>query len=191
MHAHDMHVCEMHVYEVHTHEVHARDMHAYETLAHEMHTREMCKPVRYTPTVVWPFWGGIAVRLLQRGAPEPRYLHSAATMTSTRFIKHNKTPLTLTTNRMQPFYLVVHVFAAFDSRWPSIAFLILALSGNSALLSLGKSATAALTRARPNQVLGFLLSAPLEPNRGGLKGPSSICRRCHGHAGILLRTTVN
>ena len=38
-----------------------------------------------------------------------------------------------------------------------------------------ESATVALTRARPNEVLGFLLSAPLEPKlEGALKDPLAL-----------------
>ncbi len=56
MHAYERHACtihahETHAYEVYPYEIHTREMHACETPAHEM------QPVRYTPTVVWPFWG--------------------------------------------------------------------------------------------------------------------------------------
>jgi hypothetical protein len=74
-------------HKVQARETHAREMHACETPANEMHTREI-----YAHRSM-AFVGGMAVRVLQRGAPEPRYLHSPATMTSTRFTKHNKRPL--------------------------------------------------------------------------------------------------
>jgi hypothetical protein len=73
-------------YEMHVHEVQARETHAREMHTREMYTREMYAHHSMA------FLGGMAVRVLQRGAPEPRYLHSPATMTSTRFIKHNKRP---------------------------------------------------------------------------------------------------
>jgi hypothetical protein len=87
----EVHAHEMHAHNVQARETHAREMHACETPAHEMHTREMYTCEIYAHRSM-AFWGVMAVRLLQRAASELRYLHSPATMTSTRFIMHNKHP---------------------------------------------------------------------------------------------------
>ena len=72
--------------------------------------------------------GGVAVRVLQRGAPEAMCLRSTATTTSTRF-KDNEHPNPHHGQNAAVLLSRTYVFAAFDGRWPGVAFLILALSG--------------------------------------------------------------
>ena len=92
MHDREVHAHETHAYEVYPYEIHSREMHACETPAHEMHTREMYNREIYAHRSM-AFWGGMGGAGCCKGVPpEPRYLHSPATMTSTRFIKHNKRP---------------------------------------------------------------------------------------------------
>ena len=103
-----MYAHETHAYEVYPYEIHTREMHAYEPPAHEMHTREMysCDIYAYRSVA---FFGDMAVRVLQRGAPnrgvyarQPRRRRPASSNTMS-------TP-SLTADRMQPFYLVVRTY---------------------------------------------------------------------------------
>jgi hypothetical protein len=85
------HTREMHAYEVPVHEMHAHKVQAGETHTREMHSREMYTREIYAHRSM-AFLGVWRCGCCKRVPPEPRYLHSPATMTSTRFIKHNKRP---------------------------------------------------------------------------------------------------
>ena len=88
---HEMNAREVLAYKIHAHKVQAHEMHAHETPAYGMHTGEIYTREIYAHRSV-AFLGSMAVRVLQRCVPEPRYLHSPAKTTSTRFIKHNEHP---------------------------------------------------------------------------------------------------
>jgi hypothetical protein len=104
-------------------------MHAYEPPAHEMHTREMYSRDIYAHRSV-AFLGDMAVRVLQGGAPnrgiyarQPRRRRPASSNTMSTPKPHRGQNAAVLLSRS-------YVFAAFGDRWPGVAFLILALSGN-------------------------------------------------------------
>jgi hypothetical protein len=62
MHAHEMHDREVYAHERHVCKIYAHETHVYEVYPYEIHTREI-----YAHRSV--AFGGMAVRVLQRGAP--------------------------------------------------------------------------------------------------------------------------
>src|SRR5271170_7889954 len=141
MHAREVHAHQMHAHKVQARETHAREMHACETPAHEMHTREMYTHEIYAHRSM-AFLGGYVWRCgCCKGVPPSRGVY-------TRQARCRRLASSNTINAPNPHHgqnaavllSCTYVFAAFDSRWPGIAFLILALSGKLGTPSLWPSA---------------------------------------------------
>jgi hypothetical protein len=103
-----MHACEIHAYETHA------EMHAYEILVHEMHahkihTREMYIREIYAHRSM-AFLGGYGGAGVAKGCPRTAVFTLASDDDVDSLQQTQYTPLTLTTDRMQPFYSVVRTY---------------------------------------------------------------------------------
>ena len=118
---HETHGHEMHAHEVHAHKMHAHEVHGHETHAREMHAHEIYA-IRCTPT-------SYACEMHAREV----HAHDACACEIHAHEVHAHEAHAHETHAHQILLSRTYVFAAFGGRWPGVAFLILALSGNLAL----------------------------------------------------------